>query len=108
MATISIWRGRVAEGKTEEFDRWLREEAIPELRREDGLEALHVGRADPEECVLITVWRDPGSAADGRAAAARSQSVAPSPPEGLVRMVDRVERYQALSEELSSVARGAQ
>jgi len=56
--------------------------------------------------VLIAVWRDPGFGGDGADRLARTAP--PSFPEGLLRIVDPVQRYQAVSEELSSVARGAQ
>jgi hypothetical protein len=106
MAMIQIWRGRVTPGRAEEFDRWLRDEAIPELRRDADLEALHVGRTRADHCVLVTVWRD-GLDAGPPPMGARALDVL-SPPEGLLAHVVAIERYSAVSEELSNPVLGSQ
>jgi heme-degrading monooxygenase HmoA len=45
----------------EEFERFLRETAMPFVSGHDGLIGQHIGRpmrSDPEEFVYVTVWRD--------------------------------------------------
>src|SRR4051812_23700557 len=58
---IRVFRPRVQQGMQDEFERFLRETAIPFVSSHDGLVAQHVGRptaASPDEFVYVAVWRD--------------------------------------------------
>jgi heme-degrading monooxygenase HmoA len=58
---IRVFRPRVQPGKQEEFERFLRETAIPFVSGHEGLVAQHVCRptaASPDEFVYVAVWRD--------------------------------------------------
>jgi heme-degrading monooxygenase HmoA len=58
---IRVFRPRVQPGMHDEFERFLRETAMPFVSSHDGLVAQHVGRpmtSSPDEFVYIAVWRD--------------------------------------------------
>jgi heme-degrading monooxygenase HmoA len=58
---VRIARYRVKEGREEEFEKLLRDEAIPMLKRQRGIMVAYIGRAiEPErryQYVTVTVWR---------------------------------------------------
>jgi heme-degrading monooxygenase HmoA len=58
---IRVFRPRVQPGMHDEFERFLRETAMPFVSSHDGLVAQHIGRpmaSSPDEFVYIAVWRD--------------------------------------------------
>lgn len=58
---IRVFRPRVHAGMQEEFERFLRQTAMPFVSGHEGLVAQHVGRpmaSSPDEFVYIAVWRD--------------------------------------------------
>lgn len=59
-----VFRGAVRPGQHEEFERLIREEAMPRFRSTPGCLSVHFGtptEASPDEYVVVTVWRDPDS-----------------------------------------------
>jgi heme-degrading monooxygenase HmoA len=58
---VRVARYRVKEGREREFEKLLREEAIPMLRRQKGIMVAYIGRAiEPErryQYVTVSVWR---------------------------------------------------
>lgn len=58
---MRIFRARVKPGRWADFDRLCREKSIPLMRSQPGLITLQVGRAmerQPNEFVLVSVWKD--------------------------------------------------
>ena len=58
---IRVFRASVRPGAEADYDRILREVAIPSLQRQPGLVALHVGHGLPssiDEYVMVSVWKD--------------------------------------------------
>ena len=58
---VRVFRPRVHPGMQAEFERFLRETAMPFVSGHEGLIAQHAGRplsSDTDEFVYITVWRD--------------------------------------------------
>ena len=57
---IRVYHALVHPGKEAEFERLVRMDAIPLMRRQPGLLALHVGQAwrGSPEFVMVSVWRD--------------------------------------------------
>lgn len=58
---IRVFRATVHEGQQDAFEKFFKETALPEIRRQDGLVAVTVGLPHdptPREFLMITVWRD--------------------------------------------------
>lgn len=58
---IRMFRARVRPGKREEFERFLRDTAVPLVSSQTGIVAQHLGRPFDEasdEFVYVTVWKD--------------------------------------------------
>ena len=58
---IRVFRSRVKPGKHREYERLIREEAVPLMLEAPGLVSLHVGTPledPPEEFLLVSIWRD--------------------------------------------------
>jgi heme-degrading monooxygenase HmoA len=94
---IRTIRARVPADAAGPYEQWLRANAIPLLRAQPGLVALHVGRkpeADTAEFVIVSVWRD---RADLQAFAVQAESDLLAAPEGKIRTVEFVvQEYQRL------------
>lgn len=61
---IRVFRSRVKPGLHEEYERLLRETAIPLMLAAPGLVKLHVGTPlddPPREFLLMSIWQDIGS-----------------------------------------------
>ncbi len=61
---IRVFRSRVKPGMHEEYERLLRDTAIPLMLAAPGLVKLHVGTPlddPPQEFLLMSVWEDIGS-----------------------------------------------
>ncbi|MDP9366935.1 MAG: antibiotic biosynthesis monooxygenase [Chloroflexota bacterium] len=61
---IRVFRSRVKPGMHEEYERLLRDTAIPLMLAAPGLVKLHVGTPlddPPQEFLLMSVWKDIGS-----------------------------------------------
>jgi heme-degrading monooxygenase HmoA len=58
---VRVARYRVKDGREQQFEKMLREKALPWLRRQRGIMVAYIGRAiEPErrfQYVTVTVWR---------------------------------------------------
>src|SRR5213596_2471090 len=58
---VRVFQARPVEGKEAEYERLLREEALPLMRKVPGLRGLYVGRAldrTPPSFLIISLWPD--------------------------------------------------
>lgn len=57
---IRVYHARVHPGQEGEFERLVRADAIPLMKRQPGLLALHIGRdlGGAAEFIMVSVWRD--------------------------------------------------
>jgi quinol monooxygenase YgiN len=57
---IRVYHARVHPGKEAEFERLVKADAVPLIRRQPGLVALHIGEELSGSCefVMVSVWRD--------------------------------------------------
>lgn len=61
---VRVFRGEVHPGCHAEFERLLRERALPEFRATQGMLRVHVATPTvqaPDEFLVVTVWRDLGA-----------------------------------------------
>ena len=61
---IRVFQVQVQPGMRGDFERFLREEAIPLLQAQEGLLQFHVGapmEETPDEFAVILMWKDPAS-----------------------------------------------
>jgi DNA-binding winged helix-turn-helix (wHTH) protein/heme-degrading monooxygenase HmoA len=58
---VRVFRGQVLPGRHAEFERLLRDRAIPDFRSRPGMVRVHVATPTeqaPDEFLVVTVWRD--------------------------------------------------
>jgi quinol monooxygenase YgiN len=60
---VRIFRARVKPGRQADWERLVRDTALPELSQAEGLLACYPGGplGDPEEFSMVSVWRDLGA-----------------------------------------------
>ena len=58
---VRVFRAKIRQGRTADFERLVREQSIPWLNRSDGMVAYFPGKPIDEvsrEFVMVTLWRD--------------------------------------------------
>ncbi len=91
---MRVLRARVKPGRLKDYQRLCEEKSFPHLRATPGLVALHMGVplvSQPEECVIVSVWRDLDALVDFAGEQWREVVVLPGEAELVDEMV--VEHY---------------
>jgi len=58
---IRVFRARVHDGMQQDFEKFIREHAIPKLRKQSGILSIQLGTPmenTPNEFLVISTWKD--------------------------------------------------